>query len=166
MDPVKPIYSHRPGDYECPFCLVVAGVDTPKIRTRQNDVVWRSELATAFIATKWWPRNKGHVLVVPNAHFENIFDLPPRYAASIHQGARLLAYAMKDVYACDGISTRQHNEPAGQQEVWHYHLHVYPRFAGDDLYADRGADTDPEERAPYAAALREWLALNADRYVD
>ena len=35
------------------------------------------------------------------------------------------------------MSTRQHNEPAGYQDVWHYHVHVFPRYAGDELYATR-----------------------------
>ncbi|WP_222619102.1 hypothetical protein [Ornithinibacillus hominis] len=39
--------------------------------------------------------------------------------------AQLTALAMKDTYDCDGITTRQHNEPAGSQDVWHYYLHVY-----------------------------------------
>jgi diadenosine tetraphosphate (Ap4A) HIT family hydrolase len=41
---------------------------------------------------------------------------------------------MKDAYRCDGVSTRQHNEPAGDQDVWHLHVHVLPRHQGDQLY--------------------------------
>jgi diadenosine tetraphosphate (Ap4A) HIT family hydrolase len=43
--------------------------------------------------------------------------------------------AMRHTYGCDGISTRQHNEPAGYQDVWHFHLHVFPRYHGDVLAA-------------------------------
>jgi histidine triad (HIT) family protein len=66
--------------------------------------------------------------------------------------------ALKKAYACDGVSTRQHNEPAGGQDVWHYHLHVFPRFAGDDLYRSGYRETTPDERRPYADRLREALA--------
>jgi hypothetical protein len=45
---------------------------------------------------------------------------------------------------------RQHNEPAGNQEVWHYHLHVFPRYARDDLYGSLYRETTLEERLPYA----------------
>lgn len=153
-------YSHAPEGYECPFCQVAAGVDRPGRGTKQRDIVYRSDHVTAFIATKWWPNNKGHVLVVPNVHFENIFDLPVEYAAEIHRGAQLVARAMKHTYSCHGISTRQHNEPAGHQDVWHYHLHVYPRYADDQLYLTVGAPTEPVEREPYADRLRDWMHTN------
>ncbi len=41
---------------------------------------------------------------------------------------------MKEGYGCEGTSFRQHNEPAGYQDVWHYHLHVFPRWKDDELY--------------------------------
>ena len=47
----------------------------------------------------------------------------------------MMALTMKVVYSCDGISTRQHNEPAGNQDVWHYHLHVTPRYKDDVFYS-------------------------------
>ena len=64
---------------------------------------------------------------------------------------------MKSGYGCDGVSTRQHNEPAGYQDVWHYHLHVFPRFAGDELYGSRKCLMPPEERAAFAERLRRAL---------
>ena len=68
-----------------------------------------------------------------NEHFENIYDLPIHYALDIHRVARMTALALQRVYSCDGVSTRQHNEPAGNQDVWHYHVHVMPRYK-DDQY--------------------------------
>ncbi|WP_339289952.1 HIT family protein [Paenibacillus sp. FSL W8-0187] len=146
-------YSHKPEGYECPFCRVNMG-------TKQRDIIYQNEYVTAFIASKWWPNNKGHVLVVPNQHFENIFELPADYAVEIHRAAQLTAFAMKSTYRCDGISTRQHNEPAGNQDVWHYHLHVYPRYVNDQLYLTKGSQTDPDERAYYADKLRSWIKEN------
>jgi histidine triad (HIT) family protein len=64
---------------------------------------------------------------------------------------------MKAAFECDGISTRQHNEPGGMQEVWHFHLHVFPRWEGDDLYGSTSRLTTPEERVPYASALRRAI---------
>ena len=68
-----------------------------------------------------------------------------------------IALALKTAYGCDGTSFRQHNEPHGDQEVWHYHLHVFPRWHGDDLYGSPHRLTTPEERAPYAERLRRSL---------
>ncbi|TFB25088.1 HIT domain-containing protein [Filobacillus milosensis] len=153
-------YSHKPEGYECPFCRVVSGVERPNKGTKQRDIIYQNEYITVFIASKWWPNNKGHVLVVPNEHYENIYELPADIAAEIHRGAQLVAFAMKDTYECDGISTRQHNEPAGNQDVWHYHLHVYPRYDNDCLYHTKGSFTDPEERIFYAEKLRSWIIKN------
>lgn len=156
------IYSHKPVDYECPFCRIVSGVDKNNKGTKQRDIIYQNNYVTAFIASKWWPNNKGHVLVVPNEHFENIYDLPAEIAAEIHQVAQMTALAMKSTYQCDGISTRQHNEPAGNQDVWHYHLHVYPRYKNDNLYLTKGTFTEPDERPFYAERLRVWILENSN----
>jgi len=153
-------YSHQPPDYRCPYCTLIAGGDDPGDGSSPADVVLRGDGATVIMAVTWWPRNAGHVVVVPNAHFENIFTLPLEAAAAIHAAAQRVAFAMKDAYACGGISTRQHNEPAGQQHVWHYHLHVFPRYDGDALYASPGAPTTAAQRAPYAQRLRAALSVS------
>ncbi len=87
---------------------------------------------TASVSPRWWPNNPGNIIIVPNQHFEHIYDLPTRYAHCIQDTAKEVAIAFKEVYKCDGVSTRQHNEPAGGQDVWHYHLHVFPRYEGDN----------------------------------
>jgi histidine triad (HIT) family protein len=156
------VYSHKPKGYECPFCRVVSGIEIPNKGTKQSDVVYQNQHVTAFIASKWWPNNKGHVLVVPNAHFENIYELPVEYAVEIHRAAQLAAFAMRNTYGCDGVSTRQHNEPGGGQDVWHYHLHVYPRYIGDQFYLTEGQDSDPDERHYYAERLHTWIQQNAE----
>jgi len=153
------MYSHAPQDYTCPFCVLVAGEDDVGLWTKQEEIVLRTDTVMAWVTPKWWPENKGHVIVIPRAHIENMYTLPPDLAADIHEAAKRVALAMKAVYGCDGISTRQHNEPDGSQEVWHYHLHVFPRYAGDELYARHYEMYFPElaERIGYAAKLRAYL---------
>jgi histidine triad (HIT) family protein len=147
--------------YACPFCAVVAGGETESCYTRQRDVIWRDSDVTAFIASHWWPRNHGHVLIVPNAHIENLYAMPDDLLARVHVLSRNVAIAFKETYRCDGVSVRQHNEPAGNQDVWHYHLHVFPRFVGDRLYQSNGEKylSDPADRVPFAELLREHLAV-------
>lgn len=148
--------SHEPAGYDCPFCSIVAGGDAPPY-TVQADVVDRTAVTTAWIGSRWWERNVGHVIVVPNEHVENMYVLPRELAGEIHETARRIALALKQAYSCEGISTRQHNEPAGYQEVWHYHLHVFPRYTGDHLYTSSWRDTIPAERRPYAEQVRAAL---------
>ena len=65
---------------------------------------------------------------------------------------------MKQAWSPEGTSTRQHNEPAGNQHVWHYHQHVFPRFSDDDLYRHLRHRVPVEVRAQKAAQLRAALS--------
>lgn len=151
------MYNHAPENYSCPFCLLVQGAKNEKVYSVQSDIVYHGTAVTAFISSHQWPNNHGNVIIVPNEHFENIYDLPLRYAQDIHRLAKSLALAMKNIYACDGISTRQHNEPAGSQDVWHYHLHVTPRYQNDNYYGTQRELMSVPERAKHAAALKQSL---------
>jgi diadenosine tetraphosphate (Ap4A) HIT family hydrolase len=67
---------------------------------------------------------------------------------------------------CTGISTRQHNEPDGKQDVWHLHVHVTPRFKDDQLYARYGDMRPNEHAAAQASALRDCIAANPGVFAD
>lgn len=154
------LLSHQPEGYRCPFCRVAAGEDVEANYTKQSDIVYRDEAVTAFISSAWWPENAGHVLVVPNGHYENVYAMPDDVLAAVQIAGKRVALALREVYGCAGTSFRQHNEPGGNQEVWHYHLHVFPRYTGDELYTRtyERRNTTPEERVPYAAKLRRYFA--------
>jgi histidine triad (HIT) family protein len=151
---------HAPTDYRCPFCALVQGIECPGLHSAPQDIVCRDERAMAFVASHWCEKNPGHVLVVPVRHYENLYELPDEDGAAIFAMSRRIAIAMKRGYACEGVSTRQHNEPAGYQEVWHYHQHVFPRYADDQLYLRYGKMrlTGAAERWPYADKLKTVLA--------
>lgn len=145
---------HAPSDYICPFCLIAKGGEGDRVLTLQADVVYRDKFTTAFVSSHQYPNNSGHVLVIPNDHFENLYELPDELGAKIHATSRMAALAIKEAYGCDGVSTRQHNEPAGHQDVWHYHLHVFPRYAEDGLYGATSSLMPSEQRAQWAERLR------------
>ncbi len=153
------MYNHAPENYLCPFCLLVQHVENEKVYSVQSDIVYQDKLITAFIGSHQWPRNHGNTIIVPNEHFENIFDLPDPYSQEIHRVTRMISLTMKKVYACDGISIRQHNEPAGYQDVWHYHVHVTPRYKDDRFYPtyEERSFMEASERSKHAAKLRESL---------
>ena len=145
------MYNHEPPGYECPFCLVLrTGASALPV-----EIVHRTDEVVVAVNPRWWPRNPGGCLVVPVEHHENLYDLPVELARPIHEAARATALAMKAAFGCDGVSTRQHNEPAGNQDVWHYHLHVFPRWEGDELYSGGKPDWAPAEAmAERASQLR------------
>lgn len=160
MEKVKgEMFNHEPAGYACPFCFLLAGGETEIDSPR--DIVMRTELATALVASKWWRHNPGHVLVIANAHHENLYDLPAEYGHAVHDVLREVALAMRAVYGCAGVSTRQHNEPAGGQDVWHYHVHLFPRYHDDhfDGSKPRPGTLRGEQRWAYAERLRKHLAI-------
>lgn len=155
------MYNHAPENYVCPFCLLVRGRENENVASVQSDIVYRDGSVTAFIGSHQWPHNHGNTIVVPNEHYENIFDLPDHYSSEIQRVARAISLAMKEAYACEGISIRQHNEPAGYQDVWHYHVHVTPRYLNDEFYATykEWELMLPGERAKHAEKLKSCLRI-------
>ena len=151
------MYNHEPDNYICPFCLLVKGIENENVFTKQADIIFRDSQITSFIASHWHPNNPGHVIIIPNIHIENIYDLPLDISMKIHAFEKEVAIALKEVYMCDGISTRQNNEPNGNQDVWHYHLHVFPRYKDDNLYGTKKQLTQPEQREIYREKLREYF---------
>jgi histidine triad (HIT) family protein len=151
------MFNHQPEGWTCPFCRLLAGDDSGL--NSQADLVCRTGRASALVAPHWYPNNPGPVLVVPDVHIENLYDLPSIDGHAVHDLVRQVAVAMRRSYDCDGVSTRQHNEPAGDQDVWHYHVHVFPRHRNDDLYgsARNKEAATREDRAAYAAKLRAAL---------
>ena len=151
--------THAPPGYRSPFLDVVEGLEPPETLTKQSDVFYRDEQVTAFIAAARYQAVGGNALIVPNMPYENLYAMPDDALCAVHRFSKRLASAFKTVYRCDGVMVRQHNEPAGSQDVWHYHLHVIPRFENDDFYATlpRKILTTPAEREPYARRLRAYF---------
>ena len=151
------MYNHAPSEYICPFCLLIQGKENIQTQLKQTDIVFQTADITAFMATRKWPNNQGHVLIVPNEHFENIYDLPLALSSKIQSLGRDIALAMKAEYKCDGIMLRQQNEPAGDQHIWHYHLHIIPRYQNDDFHNTQKSPFAADDRARYAQRLRIGL---------
>ncbi len=156
------MYNHVLADYVCPICLGIEGVENEHTLLQRNDLVYRDELVAVFMNSFSIDKNPGRVIVVPNAHFENMYDLPPVYGARIFEISQKMALAFKEVYHCDGVTILQNNEPAGNQHAFHYHLHIFPRYTDDRLYEhiSQKQIALPEERQAYAKQLKEWLEKN------
>lgn len=154
------MHNHAPSDYICPICLGVEGVENEHTLLLQQDLVYQDKQVSAFINSFWIKNNPGHVIVVPNQHYENIYDLPSELAGHIVHIAKKIAVAMKSDYKCDGITQLQNNEPAGGQHAFHYHLHIFPRYDDDNLHTHMGDKqlADPADRLDYATRLRQSLS--------
>ena len=153
------MYNHSPEKYICPLCQISRGEKTEK-GDQEGSVIFRDKDLTVFIAGKWWKSNLGHVIIIPNEHIENIYDMPEEMGHKIFDFSKKIAMGFKETYKCDGVSTRQHNEPAGNQDVFHFHLHVFPRYTGDNLYLNHKNTYWPtkEEKQPYVDKLKNYLS--------
>ncbi|GAA5016834.1 HIT family protein [Actinopolymorpha pittospori] len=155
------IRSHEPEGYDCPICRLMHGENTSL--TTPDNIVHRDEHSAVIVSPHWWVGNIGNLLVVPVAHVENLYHLPDELGGPLLAMSRRAANALLEVLGCDGISLRQHNGPAGGQDMWHLHIHVVPRWSGDSFH--RGEHTmravDLAEQHEHAARLRSagnWSA--------
>jgi diadenosine tetraphosphate (Ap4A) HIT family hydrolase len=133
----------------CPFCEIVAG-------TRPAAVVYRDPTVMAFLSIG--PRNPGHVLVIPVQHAENFLTLPPATARELIAVAQRIATAIKrtDLQA-EGIQLQMNTGKAAGQTVFHAHLHVIPRFAGEPEPRSEKDRATLAELEPIAAKIRAKL---------
>jgi histidine triad (HIT) family protein len=153
------MYNHAPENYKCPICLGIQGIENGDTLIRPSDIIYKDDLVTAFIGSIWVGNNPGHPLVVPNEHYENIYDMPSEVGHRIYDIAQKLALALKQVRKCEGITFVQNNEPVGGQHAFHYHLHIFPRFENDELHANMNNTRRPslEETLPFANDLKNYF---------
>lgn len=152
--------NNAPEGYKCPICLGVEGTENDDTMLKQADLVYKDDLTSVFINSFFINGNEGHLIVVPNKHFENLYELEPEYAHAIMDTTQKIAIAVKEAYKCDGITLRQNNEPAGDQHAFHFHLHIFPRYEGDKyniVGGDKRAST-PEERQQYIEKIKAQLS--------
>jgi diadenosine tetraphosphate (Ap4A) HIT family hydrolase len=131
----------------CIFCDIVAG-------RAAASVVYRDPLVTAFMDIQ--PVNPGHLLVIPNDHAVDLSDLPSATGGRLFEVAQQLAGALRRTrLKCEGINFFLADGEAAGQEVFHVHLHVLPRFAGDGFGLHYGPDYT---KLPPRSALDEVAA--------
>ena len=135
---------------ECIFCAIVAG----KIPSAK---VYEDEHVFAFMDIA--PANPGHLLVIPKQHYRNIFDMPAEVGSKIMEAAILLATAIREALNPDGLNLFQSNEAAGFQTVFHFHLHLIPRWEADSLQPlwQPRSEGNIEEISNIASKIREVL---------
>jgi histidine triad (HIT) family protein len=119
-------------------------------------LVYEDETVMAFLDIK--PLNEGHTLVIPKAHYENIFEIPQELITHLHGVTQQIAFAVKKASNADGISIIQQNGKAAGQDIFHLHVHVIPRYGGQKLPSFSAiAEADKEKLSQTAAKIRKHL---------
>lgn len=79
------------------------------------------------------PATRGHVLILTKEHYDNIFEIDAETAGRLFSLASVVARAMKKTLNCDGMNILQNNGTIAGQTVFHFHLHLIPRYEGDQV---------------------------------
>jgi histidine triad (HIT) family protein len=103
------------------------------------------------------PQSDGHTLVLPKSPAENIFDLDPAMAAAVMHTGQKIARAVRDAFQADGVTLMQFNGPVAGQTVFHFHLHVLPRYADQPLRSHGRKMADAAVLEEHARRIREAL---------
>lgn len=134
-------------DSDCIFCKLANG-DIP------TNVIYEDDDFTVILDAS--PATKGHALILPKEHYANIYELPDDIAAKVMPLAKKLATHMTEVLHCDGFNIVQNNGEVAGQTVFHFHVHLIPRYKGgvNILGWSHESFTDEE-----IAAIRDSLKM-------
>lgn len=104
------------------------------------------------------PANKGHALIIPKEHFDNIFQIDAETAGKLFSLATVVARALKEETNCEGMNIVQNNGAVAGQTVNHFHLHLIPRHQGDGVQVTwKQGETDPAEQEALAKAIKKHI---------
>ncbi|WP_248823517.1 HIT family protein [Frankia umida] len=135
-----------PKTRQCIFCAIVAGA-APAWITDQDD--W----TVSFLDIS--PAAPGHTLVVPRTHADDLWSISSEDAQKVMAAAHRVAGRLRDRLRPDGLSLTQANRAAAGQEVFHLHVHLVPRYVGDQVRrAGSAVQAGPEELAATWESLR------------
>jgi histidine triad (HIT) family protein len=134
-------------DPDCLFCKIVAG-DIPSTR------VYEDERTIAFMDIN--PGTRGHLLVIPREHARDLLEIDDEDLAAVARAAKVMAERVKQRLGADGVNLLNSCGSAAWQTVFHFHVHVIPRYAGDPLRLPW--HPAPGDRDEIAAAARDLTA--------
>lgn len=109
-------------DENCIFCKIANG-EIPS-KTLYEDEGYRVILDLG-------PAAKGHALILPKNHYANLYELPDNMASQVMLLAKKMAAQMTEKLQCDGFNLMQNNGEAAGQTVFHFHMHLIPRYKDD-----------------------------------
>ena len=91
------------------------------------------------------PASKGHALILPKGHFTNLYELPDELAAEVLVLAKEVSIKLSEHLKCDGLNIVQNNGSCAGQTVFHFHMHLIPRYKGDKIGLNWNPGTLTEE---------------------
>lgn len=135
--------------YDCIFCKIAAGEIPSSTIYEDEDVRVILDLG---------PASRGHALILPKEHYDDVCTLDETLAAKLLPLAAKIGQAMKKGLGCAGFNLVQNNGRAAGQTVFHFHMHIIPRYEdGPEMVAWEPCKPTAEELAQTAELIREAL---------
>lgn len=134
---------------DCIFCKIIAG-DIPA------SVVYEDDDLLAFMDLG--QTTKGHTLLIPKDHQENIYELRPETAAALFKKAPEIANAIKEAFQPAGMNLLNNNNSVASQSVFHYHLHFIPRYTENDGFSFTFTDNNEQYTSADLADMAKGIA--------
>ena len=136
-------------DTNCIFCKIADG-EIPSYTLYEDDM-----FKVIFDLS---PASKGHAIILPKEHFKNLFALDDNYASKLMIVVKKVATAMREELKCDGFNLLQNNEEIAGQTIFHFHMHLIPRYEGDTVnFSTITSDLDKTTAADLANSIRERI---------
>lgn len=135
-------------DDNCIFCKLASG-EIPSNSIYEDDM-FRVILDAA-------PASKGHALIIPKEHYANIYEIDTEVAGEVMKLAKKMASHMTEKLNCDGFNLLQNNGEIAGQTVFHFHLHLVPRYKdmkNDDILRWNHETFTEEEMKEICASLK------------
>lgn len=138
-------------DKECIFCKI-AGGEIPSATVYEDD--------DFRVILDLGPASRGHALILPKEHYRDLCELDETIAAKVLVLAGKIGAAMKKALGCAGFNVVQNNGEAAGQTVFHFHVHIIPRYEnGPEMVTWKPGKTEPEALAAVADSIRNELVL-------
>ncbi len=131
----------------CIFCKIIAG----KI---PSHTIYEDEEFKVILDVG--PATKGHALILPKDHYANLYELPENKAMDVMRLAKKMMTVMTDKLHCDGFNIVQNNGEVAGQTVFHFHMHLIPRYKNDgEILKYIAGEPDQEELEQIRKAITE-----------
>ncbi|AQA18867.1 HIT family protein [Halioglobus japonicus] len=131
---------------DCIFCKILSG-EAPCYPVHET------RYTKTFLDI--FPADPGHCLIVTKEHFTDIFEATPEAVGMVGHVSTLIAHTLREELGCDGVGIYQLNGDSAGQSVFHYHMHVIPRWKSTELNIHSRVPGDPAELEALAQRLHE-----------
>ena len=133
---------------ECVFCKIIN-------REIPANIVYENGKVLAFLDIN--PINRGHTLIVPKKHYGDVYDITEDYLRETVAAAKKISEAVKRGLGAEGVNILHASGEAAQQSVFHFHIHLVPRYEDDGLNTWPKSDYKEEDFEKVAGEIRSEL---------